>query len=149
MSEAQFRFLDLFLAIIVYLPLWHSHCTGSRFTILVLCSGELLVHSCPLVCLQRQVTKLASGLFYCYSSLRNNNMATNLLMFTSSYDSRRFAACDQGHNEVRWRPGQAAILEPPFSNLSFFGSKCIVLLKKILMTFLEFLDALRSDSVPQ
>ena len=70
-------------------------------------------------------------------------------MFTSSYDSRRFAACDQGHNEVRWLPGQAAILEPPFSNLSFFGSKCIVLLKKILMTFLEFLDALRSDSVPQ
>ena len=36
------------------------------------------VHSCPLFCLQREVEKLASGLFYCYSLLRNNNMATKV-----------------------------------------------------------------------
>ena len=48
-------------------------------------SDELAVPSCPLLCLQGQVAKLASGLFYCWSLLCNNNMATNLLMFTSSY----------------------------------------------------------------
>ena len=46
--------------------------------------------------LQRQVAKLASGLLYSRSLLRNNNMAVNLQMFTLSYSSRRFAACDQG-----------------------------------------------------
>jgi len=45
-------------------------------------------------CLQGQVAKLASGLFYCWSPSCNNNMATNLQMFTSSYDIRRFVACD-------------------------------------------------------
>ena len=35
---------------------------------------------------QGQVAKLASGLFYCWSSMCNNTMATNLLMFTSSYN---------------------------------------------------------------
>jgi len=58
------------------------------------CSGELAVHSCPLFCLQRQVTKLASGLFYQWSILCSNNMATNLRMFTSSYNIRHFATCD-------------------------------------------------------
>jgi len=41
-----------------------------------------------------QVAKLARGLFHCWSSLCNNNMATNLLMFTSSYNIKRFAECD-------------------------------------------------------
>jgi len=41
-----------------------------------------------------QVAKLVSGLFYCWSLSCNNNMATNLQMFTSSYDIRRFVACD-------------------------------------------------------
>jgi len=40
-SAAQFRLIDLFIAMIVYLPVWHSHCTRSRFTVLVSCSGEL------------------------------------------------------------------------------------------------------------
>jgi len=58
-------------------------------------SGVIQWWACrPLICLQRQVAKLASGLFYCWSSLCNNSMATNLLMFASSYYSRRFAACD-------------------------------------------------------
>jgi len=41
--------------------------------------------------LQRQV---ANRLFYCGSLMRDNIIATNLQRFTSSYDSRRFAACD-------------------------------------------------------
>jgi len=40
------------------------------------------------------VAKLANGLFNCWSLSCNNNMATNLLMFSSSYDIRRFAAFD-------------------------------------------------------
>ena len=40
--------------------------------------------------------KLVGVLFYCWPLLCNNNMATNLLMITSSYDSasRRFADSD-------------------------------------------------------
>jgi len=49
-----------------------------------------------LLCQQRQVAKLASGLLYSWSLLRNNNTVIHLEMFTSSYGSRRFAACDQG-----------------------------------------------------
>jgi len=51
-SAAQFRLIDLFLAITVYLPVRHSHCTRARFTVLVSCSAELAVHSCPLLCVQ-------------------------------------------------------------------------------------------------
>jgi len=57
---------------------------------------EIAVRSCPLLCVQRQFAEPASGLFYCWSLLRNNNTAINLHMFTSSYGSRRFSACDQG-----------------------------------------------------
>jgi len=78
----------------VYLPARHSHCTRASFTVVVSCSDEPAVHSDPLICLRRQVAKLACGLFYCYSLLCNNNTASNLLMFTSSYDLKRFAACD-------------------------------------------------------
>jgi len=46
----------------VCLPVWHSHCTRNRFTVLVSCSDELTVHSCPLICLKRQVVKLGNGL---------------------------------------------------------------------------------------
>jgi len=49
-----------------------------------------------LLCMQRRVAKPANGLLYSWSLLRNNNTAINLQMFTSSYGSRRFAACDQG-----------------------------------------------------
>ena len=36
-------------------------------------------------------TKVANGLLYCWSLLRNNNMATNLQRLASCYGSRRFA----------------------------------------------------------
>ena len=34
---------------------------------------------------------------------------------------------EQGRNNVRWRPGQEASFEPPYSNLRPFGSKYTVL----------------------
>jgi len=78
----------------VYLAVWNSHCTRVRFTVIVSCSDELAVHTCPFLCLRRRVARVASGLFYCWSSLRNNNMATNLQRFTLYYGSRRFVAWD-------------------------------------------------------
>jgi len=74
----------------VYLPAWHSHCTRARFTIVVSGSDKIAVHWSPLLYLQRRVAKLASGLFYCWLLLCNNNMAANLQWFTSGYGSRRF-----------------------------------------------------------
>jgi len=44
----------------------------------VSCSDELPIHSCSFLCLQRRVAKVVRGLFYCWSLLRNNTMATNL-----------------------------------------------------------------------
>jgi len=42
-----------------------------------------LLHSCTFLCLQRQVAKLANGLFYFwFLSFRNNRLATNLQSFT-------------------------------------------------------------------
>jgi len=76
----------------IFLPVWNSRCTRVRFTVIVPCSDELAIHSCPLLCLQRRVAKVASGLFCCWSLLRNNNMATNLQSFTLHYGSKRFAA---------------------------------------------------------
>ena len=61
---------------------------------LVSWSDEFAVHSCPLLYLQRWVTKVASGLFYCWSSLHNNNMTTTLQRFTLYSGSRLFAAWD-------------------------------------------------------
>ena len=55
------------------------------------CSGIMQRWACsslnPLLCLQRQVAKLVSTLFYYWPLLRNNNMATNLQRFTSSWGS--------------------------------------------------------------
>jgi len=48
-SAAQFRLIDLFLAITVYLPVRHSHGTRASFNVLVSCSAKLAVHSCPLL----------------------------------------------------------------------------------------------------
>jgi len=76
----------------VCFPVWHSHCTRSRFTVMVSCNDGLAVHLCLLLCLQRHVAKLASRLFCCWSLLCNNSMATNLQRFTSRYGSRRFVA---------------------------------------------------------
>jgi len=77
-----------------FLRVWNTHCTRVRFTVVVSCSDELAVHSCPLLCLQRRIAKVVSGLFYCWYLLRNNNMATNLQRFTLYYGSRRFVARD-------------------------------------------------------
>jgi len=49
---------------------------------------------CRFLCLQRRVAKVASGLFCCWSLLRNNTVATNLQRFTLYYGSRRFVAWD-------------------------------------------------------
>ena len=46
------------------------------------------------LCLQRLVAKLASGLLYSWSLLRNNKTEINLQMLTSCYGSWRFSACD-------------------------------------------------------
>jgi len=53
-SAAQFRLIDLFLAITFYLPVRHSQGTRARFTVLVSCSAELAVHSRPLLCLKAE-----------------------------------------------------------------------------------------------
>jgi len=74
----------------IYLPVWNSHCTRVRFTVMGSCSDELSVHSCLLLCLQRCVAKVASELFYCWSLLRNNSMATNLQRFILYYGGKRF-----------------------------------------------------------
>ena len=75
-----------------FLPVWNSHCTRVRFIAVVSCSDELAAHSCPLLCLQRRVAKVPSGLFYCWSLLRNNNIVTSLQRFTLYYGGRRFVA---------------------------------------------------------
>ena len=71
------------------------------------CSDEFGVHRCPLLCLQRQVTKGTIGLFHCWYFLYKNNMATNLQMFTSCYGSRRFVACDCW-TQTSWQADNAA-----------------------------------------
>jgi len=121
------------------------------------CSGAMqwwdCSRSCPLLCLQGRVANLASGLFYCWSLLRNNITAINLRNFSSSYGRRRFSAlvhkaptaffsnqicfvsrpgC-QGRDEVRWRSGQEASLAPPYSNLRSFGSKCTFRNKRVIV----------------
>ena len=55
--------------------------------------------------LQREILKVASGLLYSWSLWPNSNTAINLQVFSSSYGSRRFAACDQGsHLEFYFPP---------------------------------------------
>ena len=73
-----------------------KHCTRARFTVVVSCNDEIAVRSCTLLCPQRQVAELASGLFDCLSLLRNDNTTMKLQTFTSSCGTRRFSACDQG-----------------------------------------------------
>ena len=71
--------IELILAMTVSFLVWHSHCTRAKFTVLVSCRNELLtVHSCPLICLQRQTAKPGTGLFCFWPLMRNNNMATNI-----------------------------------------------------------------------
>jgi len=47
-SAAQFRLIGLILAMTVYFPVRHSHCTRARFTVLVSCSSELQFTYAPL-----------------------------------------------------------------------------------------------------
>jgi len=69
-SAAQFRLIDLILAMTVHLPVRHSHCTRASFTVLVSCSRELAVH----FCLVHGMAELGNGFFCCWSLLRNNTM---------------------------------------------------------------------------
>jgi len=64
-SASYFRLIDLILANPVFLPAWNSHCVRVGFTVIVSCSDELAVRSCPLLCLQSRVAKVTSRLFYC------------------------------------------------------------------------------------
>ena len=85
---------------------WFDSCNDSFFSCMKLTLHKSQVHSCsvmqwwacsslcPLLCLQRWVAKVASLLLYCWSLLRNNNMATSLQRFTLYYGSRRFVAWD-------------------------------------------------------
>jgi len=75
------------------------------------------LHSCLLLCQQRQVAKLASRFFYCWSLLPNNNLASNLQMFTSSYDSRR-SACDCWMQTPLARVARLAFVLPNSWNLA-------------------------------
>ena len=93
---ANFRLIHWIVAMTVYLPVWHWHCTKSRFTVLVSCNDEIAVHSCPLLCEQRVILGNVGTDCSIWFLLRNNNTAIiNLQTFTSSYGSRRFSACDQ------------------------------------------------------
>ena len=78
----------------VFLPVWNSHCTRVKSQVIVSCSDEFAVHSCPFLCLQRRVAKVASRFFDCWFLLRNNNIATNLQRFTLYYGISRVVAWD-------------------------------------------------------
>jgi len=81
-SVAQFRWIDFILAMTVCWPVRHSHCARARFTVLVSCSRNLAVHVCSTALPNLGADSSAVGL-YCVT----------IPWFTSSYDSRRFAAC--------------------------------------------------------
>jgi len=132
----------------VYFPVWHPHRISARFTVMVSCSDELAVHSCPLLCLQRQFAEVASGcstvgllcVTITWSQIFKGALRVN--------GSRRFACMwllNQGRIEVRWSPGQEASLSPPCSNLRSFGSKCTVL-KNMFVPLLGLFGHPRSHS---
>jgi len=85
---------------------WVNSCNDSLFADMILtlhksqihCFDNMQLWACssinPLLCLQRQVSKLASELFYYWSLLRDNNMATNLRRRISSRGCRCFVACN-------------------------------------------------------
>jgi len=81
-SAAQFPVNDLILAMTSYLPVRHSHCTKTRFTVLVSWSGELAVRLCSIAWPTLGADFSAVG-HYCVT----------ITWFTSSYDSRRFTSC--------------------------------------------------------
>jgi len=69
-SAVQFRLVGLILAMTVFLPIWHSHCSRAMFTDF----GNKQLWACRslnwLLCLQRPIAKLASESFYYWRLLR-------------------------------------------------------------------------------
>jgi len=62
-SVAQFRLINIILAITVYWPVRQSHCTRARFTVLVSCSKELAVHLCSIAWPNLGADSSAVGLY--------------------------------------------------------------------------------------
>jgi len=54
------------LAVSVYFQVLHSHSKYAKLSLLVAGSDELAVHSCQLLCLEKQVRKVASRLACCH-----------------------------------------------------------------------------------
>jgi len=83
----------------VYLPVYSMTSTvhtGTRFTVLVLCSDEFAAHSCPLLFLSAEAsceTCIQIVLLLSFIALQQNGKKI-LHVFTWSYGSRRFAACE-------------------------------------------------------
>ena len=77
----------------VFLTVWNSHYTRVRFTVIGYAVMSLQFNHAPPLPAEA-VANVASGLFYCWSLLRNNNMAKNLQKFPLYYSSRRFVAWD-------------------------------------------------------
>jgi len=137
--------------------------TGLASKILTLLKANYLKYQVPAKLLDQVMTKgfqvenlnpalvarLASGLFNCWSSLRNNNTALNLQTFTSTYGSRRFTACDQGshygffhpHLPFFSRPGCLDLIVKNPVKSGFFDVKnssatsmCSIILRKLYIT---------------
>jgi len=47
----KLRLHNLVVAMTLYLPSWHRHCTRTRFTVVVWCNDGIAVCSCPRLCL--------------------------------------------------------------------------------------------------
>jgi len=92
LHKSQAHCSDVMVMVMVYCFIW-LWCNGNGLLFHMSCSDEVAVRSFPFICLQRQFAKLASGLFYCWSLLCNNNMAADLQRLTWIYGSRCFAAC--------------------------------------------------------
>jgi len=58
------------------------------------------------------MAKFASGLFYCWYLLHNNNAVINLQTFTSIYGSKDFSSCDQG-SHCGILPSRSALFSRP------------------------------------
>jgi len=89
-----------------FLLVWNSHCSRVRFTVIVSCSDELAVLSCPSCACRGGLRKSredcsAVGL-YCVT-----NMATNLQRFTLYYGGRGFVVWDCW-THTSWHAGNAA-----------------------------------------
>jgi len=90
-SASQSRLIDIILLMTVYLPVWYSHCTRARFTVLW-CHAVMRLQFTHVSCfscrgrLRNLQTYCSTVSFYCITKYGK--------IFTSSYGGRRFAACD-------------------------------------------------------